>query len=547
MVASQNALAAEAGAEILRTGGNAVDAAVATGFALAVTFPEAGNLGGGGYMVIRLANGKTFALDYREMAPSAASRNMYLDATGKPTNAKLFGRLASGVPGSVAGMSEALAKYGTMSLAQVMAPAIRLADEGFVADSTFSEAIRETDSTSRERSRKAGRELSPFSGIEAFMPAGKPVPRGTRVVQPKLAATLKLIARKGPDAFYRGPIAGMIEAEMSRDCVRGGSPSPRSCGLITKRDLANYRFAWRRPVRTTYRGYVLLTMPPSSSGGIIVSETLNVLERFDSLPAFGSAKHLHILREVLQRTFIDRNFELGDPDFVRIPFVRLTSKTYAEGLRKSIDTLRATPSSIRDPNSREGTETTSYSVVDKYGNAVATTTTLNELFGSGIYVADAGFFLNDEMDDLAAKPGSPNTYGLVEGEQNAVAPGKRPLSAMSPTIVLDPEQRLFLVLGARGGPRIITSVAQVILNVIDYRMSLSDAMSAPRIHFQWLPDSLRVERGGFTQSALDSLRAMGHNLQFVNYVGAKVAAIMRVPGGYVGMDDPRSSGAAVGY
>jgi gamma-glutamyltranspeptidase/glutathione hydrolase len=539
MVASNNTPASEAGAEILRAGGNAIDAAVATSFALAVSFPEAGNLGGGGFMVIRLADGRTAALDYRETAPAAATRNMFLDAAGNATDASLVGRQSSGIPAAVAGLAEAQRRYGSMSLARVLAPAIRLAEEGVVVDSVYRALLLSYKNR-----------IGQYGGASVFYPNGDAPAVGTLLKLPELARTLRLIAQQGPRAFYEGEIADQIVAEMGRDCdaARAGEivPSVRRCGIITKRDLAAYRAKWRQPIRTTYRGYALLTMPPTSSGGITVSETLNILEGFDTIPAFGSFKYAHLLREALQRSFIDRNTELADPDFVQIPLVRLTSKTYAEGLRKTIDSVRARPSPSALETMREGMETTPLSAVDKWGNAVSITTTLNSLFGNGVYIRGAGFFMNNTMDDFAAKPGSPNQFGLVQGEQNAVGPNKRMLSAMAPTIVLDPRGELFLLVGGRGGPRIITSVSQIILNVIDHRMSLADAMAAPRIHHQWLPDSTYYERGGLTPDVLAALNATGHNMNPTSGVGI-TAAIMRVRNGWEGMDDPRSNGSAVGY
>lgn len=539
MVASNNMPASEAGAAILRAGGNAVDAAVATAFALAVSFPEAGNLGGGGFMVIRMADGRTAALDYRETAPAAATPNMYLDAAGNATDGSLVGRLASGVPAAVAGLAEAQRSYGTMSLAQVLAPAIRMAEDGVVVDSVYRALLLDY----RKR-------IGLYAGASVFYPNGDAPAVGSVLKLTELAATLRLIARDGPRAFYEGAIAEQIVAEMSRDCDvhRIGTvvPSARRCGIITKKDLAEYKPEWRQPIRTTYRGYAMLTMPPASSGGITVSETLNILEGFDSLPAFGSVRYKHLLREALQRSFIDRNTELADPAFVQIPLVRLTSKTYAEGLRKTIDSVRARPAPSAATTMREGMETTPHSVVDKWGNAVSVTTTLNSLFGTGVYIRGAGFFMNNTMDDFAAKPGTPNQFGLVQGEQNAVRAKKRALSAMSPTIVLDPRGQLFLAVGGRGGPRIITSVAQIVLNIIDHRMSLGDAMAAPRIHHQWLPDSTYYETGGVAPEVVAALNATGHNMLTTGGVGIN-AAIMRVKGGWEGMDDPRSHGGAAGY
>jgi len=540
MVASGNRLAAAAGTEILKAGGNAIDAAVATGFALAVTYPEAGNIGGGGYMVIRLADGRIAALDYREMAPAAAFRDMYLDSTGRITNGSIQGRSAAGVPGVVAGLASALAKYGSMPLDKVMAPAIRMASEGIIVDSALSRSINGKTAA-----------LSAYSGARIFLPGGKPVAFGSLFKQPELAETLRLVAEKGVDGFYRGKTANLIVAEMQRGCPANISDRARAshnCGIITQADLIAYHPAWRTPIQTSYRGYKLITMAPSSSGGITLGETLNILEGFRSLPSFGSAEYWHLVASAFQRAFIDRNELLGDPDFVRIPLARLISKSYASKLRATIGDSHATPTMSLPKPSHEGTETTHYSVVDALGNAVSTTTTLNGLYGSFVMVEGAGFFLNNTMDDFASQPGTPNMFGLVQAEADAIAPRKRPLSAMTPTIVLDPNGKLFMVLGARGGPRIITSTAQVILNVIDNRMSLFDAMRAPRIHHQALPDVVSYDIGGIDSAEVSKLAAMGYHLSPTAYIGGSVVAIRRVPGGWEGMDDPRGYfGGAVGY
>jgi gamma-glutamyltranspeptidase / glutathione hydrolase len=524
IVASNNRLAAEVGAQVMKQGGNAVDGAVATGFALAVTFPEAGNLGGGGYMVIRMADGRTEALDYRETAPLAATRDMYIGANGKLTGESTIGPRASGVPGAVAGMLEAHRKYGALPISSVLAPAIRLASEGFIVDSTLFASL------SGEKYRISG-----FAGKSVFLPGGSPPRIGSRLIQPQLARTLKMIADSGSRVFYRGSIADSIATEMKRDG-----------GLITKADLARYQPVWRQPIRSSYRGYALLSMPPSSSGGTTVTEMLNILEAYGPVTAFGSAERIHALASASQRAFIDRNSKLGDPSFVRVPLDRLTSKVYAKAIAKSISRNHADPTTQLASQQREGNETTHYSVVDRSGNAVATTTTLNDLYGSGVFVSGGGFFLNDEMDDFTSQPGTPNMYGLIQGAANSIAPGKRMLSAMSPTIVLDPWGHLLLVTGARGGPRIISATSQIILNVIDSRMSLADAMSAPRIHHQSLPDSIRVEKGGLEPSVLARLRQMGHHVYELTGI-ASAASIMRVRGGYEGMDDPRSHGGAVGF
>jgi gamma-glutamyltranspeptidase/glutathione hydrolase len=436
----------------------------------------------------------------------------------------VVGPLASGVPGAVAGLTAALTKYGTMKLADVMAPAIRYAEDGFVVDASFARSLQSN-----------WRIISEFGGAETFSAYRGNEGVGKTLRRPELAATLRRIAEQGAAGFYSGATADAIAEEMRRDG-----------GIITKEDLAKYQPVWREPVVSTYRGYTLYTMPPSSSGGVTVTETLNILEGFPSLPPFGSAEYEHILGSAYQRAFVDRNEKLADPAFVPVPLKQLTDKEYASKLRATIGRDRATPTPSVSRAMREGNETTHYSVADAQGNAVATTTTLNALYGSGVYVRGAGFFMNDEMDDFAAAPGKPNMFGLVQGEANAIQPGKRMLSAMSPTIVLDRDKSLLLVVGSRGGPRIITSTSQVILNVLDHHMILSDAVSAPRIHHQALPDTLQFERNGLATAVVDSLRGMGYGVSGIGGVGL-INAVMRVRGGYFGMPDPRSSGKAVGY
>lgn len=527
MAVSNSALASAAADEILRNGGNAVDAAVALGFALAVTWPEAGNIGGGGYMVIRLSDGRTAAIDYREVAPRAATRDMYVGPDGRLTDRSIVGHLASGVPGAVAGLAHALERYGTMSLRDVMAPAIRLARDGFVVDSGLASSIRNS-----ERVRR-------FDGARLFFPNGEPLTTGARLVQPELARTLQAIADRGPAGFYAGWVADSLVAEMQR----GG-------GIITREDLATYRPRERSVIRSSYRGFTLLAMPPSSSGGVTMTESLNILETWPRLGAHGSTSWYHQVAAAYQRAFIDRNSKLGDPDFVPVPLEQLTSKAYARSLRAGIRDDRATPTREVDAAMqalpREPEHTTHYAVVDAAGSAVSTTTTLNGSWGSGVWVRGAGFFLNNEMDDFAAQPGTPNMFGLVQGEQNAIAPGKRMLSAMSPTIVLDSAQQVLLVAGAAGGPTIITGTSQVILNVLDHRMSLADAMRAPRLHHQALPDSLTIEIGGVAPAVQDSLRAMGWALRPIRSL-VNVNALMRVPGGWEGVYEPRRTGGAVGH
>ncbi|HEX4683889.1 MAG TPA: gamma-glutamyltransferase [Gemmatimonadaceae bacterium] len=526
MVVSMSKEASEAGVEILKEGGNAVDAAVATGFALAVTYPSAGNIGGGGFMVIRMADGRTASLDYREVAPLGATHDMFIE-NGKLTDRSKIGYLASGVPGSVAGMAAALRQYGSMPLAKVMAPAIRLARQGYVIEGSGGA------SGGGRRGGACNPLIERFEGKDLFCPGGQAVAPGTRFAQADLARTLELIAADGPKAFYEGPIADSIAA----DEQRGG-------GLVTREDLKRYTPAWRTPIQSTYRGYSLITMPPSSSGGITMSETLNILENFAPLPPPGSAEYSHLLAESLRRSFTDRNEKLGDPAFVKVPLDQLTSKAYARTLAAQIDPHHAsrTPAFTAGP---EENNTTHYSVVDSHGNAVATTTTLNGGYGSGVWIRGGGFFMNNEMDDFAAQPGTPNMFGLVQGEANAVQPGKRMLSAMSPTIVLDPQGQLLLVTGAAGGPTIITATMETILDVVEFHMSLADAMRVPRLHHQGLPDQLDFEPGGLTEAVQDSLRAMGHKLG--TRILATANSIVRIPGGWQGVGEPRSGGVAVGY
>jgi gamma-glutamyltranspeptidase / glutathione hydrolase len=524
MVVSGSGLASAAGRDVLRAGGNAVDAAVAVGFALAVVHPEAGNLGGGGFMVIRLKDGTVRTLDYRETAPSHATRDMYLDDQGQPTERSVTGDLSAGVPGSVAGLTEAQRRLGRLPLARVIEPAIRLAREGFVVDAYRSRSIADEN----ER-------LAQFPASRAsFLPGGAAPRPGSVLRQPDLASTLEAIRDRGAEGFYRGRVADLIVAEMER----GG-------GLITHEDLAGYRAIWRDPIAIRYRGYTIYSMPPASSGGITMGEILNIMEGYDPLPAFGSPALIHREAEAMRRAFTDRNTWLGDPAFVRNPSDRLLSKAYADSLRRAIGE-RATRTPAFTPGVRSGTSTTHYSVVDPDGNAVSCTTTLNNSYGSAVTVTGAGFLLNDEMDDFATAPGKPNMYGLVQGEANAIAPGKRMLSAMTPSIVLDRDGRLMLVVGTPGGPRIITMVYHVISNVIDHRMPLADAVDAPRMHHQGLPDTLEIERDGFPPATLDSLRARGHAIDNGGYWG-DVEAIARTPAGWEGVSDPRRGGGGAGY
>src|SRR5436190_9464794 len=452
MVVSAHPLATQVGVDILKLGGNAIDAAVAVAFALEVVLPDAGNIGGGGFIVHRTAGGEVTALDYREAAPAAATHDMFVDSAGNPTEKSLAGHLASGVPGSVAGLYEAWKKYGSLPWAAVVAPAIRLA-QGHVVDSARSRDI------ANDRPLLA---RFPASRAQLLVHDSAPPP-GTMWRQPDLARTLQLISDSGPDVFYRGQTADLTVAEM-----------PRGGGLITKDDLRNYRAKWRTPVRLSYRGHTIYSMPPPSSGGVTMGEILNILEGYDTLPAFGTTAYVHLVTEAMRRAFIDRNRWLGDPDFVDMPLDRLLSKSYAATLRSQIDPTHATPTPPQAAGG-EPMHTTHYSIVDSQGNAAAVTTTLNGGFGSGVTVTGAGFLLNNEMDDFASAPGKPNMYGLVQGEANAVAGNKRMLSAMTPSIVLDSAGSLEMVVGTPGGPTIITSVTQVILNVLDQKMSLADA------------------------------------------------------------------------
>jgi gamma-glutamyltranspeptidase/glutathione hydrolase len=524
MVVSGHPLASEVGRDILRAGGNAVDAAVAVGFALAVLHPEAGNIGGGGFMVFRAADGTVRSLDYRETAPGRASRDMYLDANGEPTELSVTGHLSAGVPGSVAGLTAAHQRMGRLAFDSVIAPAIRLAREGFVVDEYRSESIQ---------SDSARLAMFPASAA-SFLPGGRAPAPGSKLVQPDLAATLESIRREGASGFYQGRVADLIVAEMER----GG-------GLISHEDLARYQAIWREPVTIRYRGHTIYSMPPASSGGVTMGEILNIVEGYDPLPPFGTPALMHREAEAMRRAFTDRNAHLGDPGYVDNPVERLLSKDYAASLRRQIGE-RASPTPRFEPAAAGGSSTTHYSVVDAEGNAVSCTTTLNNSYGSAVTVTGAGFLLNDEMDDFATAPGKPNMYGLVQGEANAIAPGKRMLSAMTPSIVLDPSGQLYLVVGTPGGPRIITMVYHVISNVIDHRMPLADAVTAPRLHHQALPDSIRVERGGFTRTTLDSLRARGHAISEGGYWG-DVEAIIRTPSGWQGVSDPRRGGGGAGY
>jgi len=511
---------------VLEAGGNAVDAAVAVGFALAVTHPSAGNIGGGGFMLVRFADGKSTFLDFRERAPEKASRNMYLDASGKATKDSVVGYSAAGVPGSVRGFEYASKKYGRKPWADVVAPAVALAEKGFPVSYGLAKSMHGS----------AGL-LGQFpESKRIFLRDGKPYEAGETFVQPELARTLQRIRETGARDFYEGETARLLAADMERNG-----------GLITLADLKNYAVVERAPLAGDYRGYHIVTAPPPSSGGPGILQMLGVLEGsgYEKSGA-GSAAELHYLAETMRRYFADRAVSMGDPDFVKVPLAGLLDPAYISQLRKSIDPEHATPSSQihGKPVGAESSETTHYSIIDADGNAVAVTYTLNFGYGDGVTVPGLGFLLNDEMDDFAAKPGEANAFGLVQGEANAIQPRKRPLSSMTPTIVTQ-DGKLDLVLGTPGGPTIINSVLEVLLNVVDFGMNVQDAVDFPRIHHQWLPDQLAMERG-FSPDTIALLKARGHQVKMVGGIG-EVAAIQARDGWLEGAADPRTEGTAKGY
>ena len=531
MVASQEALASAIGRDILQQGGNAVDAAVAVGFALAVTLPRAGNIGGGGFMLIHDAKkNETIAIDYREKAPKAAFRDMYLDENGNADEERSrYHGLAVGVPGTVDGLLLALAEHGTMTREQVLAPAIRLAEEGFTVTPGLSSSLQGLT----ERMRKW-----PSTAKIFYHEDGRALQPGETLKQPELAASLRRIAAQGRDGFYQGETADKIIA-----AIKGAG------GTMTAEDLRDYHSVKREPVRGDYRGYEIVSMPPPSSGGIHIIQILNILEGYD-LHASGAntAKTSHLMAEAMQLAYADRAEYLGDPDFIKIPVKGLTSQKYADSLRAKIDPDKARPGAeIRhsDPLPYESDQTTHYSVVDKDGNAVANTYTLNFSYGTGLVAEGTGILLNNEMDDFSAKPGVPNGYGLIGGDANAVEAGKRPLSSMSPTIVFK-DGKPFLVTGSPGGSRIITTVLQIISNVIDHDMNIAEATHAPRIHDQWTPDEIRVEHA-LNADTVRLLENMGHKVERKSAMGS-TQSIMVTPNGLYGASDPRIEDAAtVGY
>ena len=545
IVTSVHELASRAGVEMLRAGGNAVDAAVATGFALAVVHPQAGNLGGGGFLLLRLANGKTHFIDFREKAPAAATENMYLDAQGNviPDSSKdssVVGYKSAGVPGTVAGLVYAEKQYGKLSIEKVIAPAIKLARDGFPLAYEDVQDLKDDEYLAQFPESK-----------RIFLRDGNYYQPGEIFKQPELARTLERLA-KDPDEFYHGAMA----RELAADIHQAG-------GLISAADLAAYEVKEREPVRGTYRGYDIIGAPPPSSGGVALIEVLNILEGFD-LAKLGnrSAAVIHLTSEAFRRAFYDRTDFMGDPDFAQVPVAQLIDKRYAAAWRDSIDLNHASvskdlkrpsifnelervaksrPTALREPQN-----TTHYSVVDAEGNAVAVTTTLNDSFGSRITIKGLGFLLNDEMDDFAAKQGVPNAYGLIQGPANAIGPGKRPLSAMTPTIVLK-DGKLFLVLGSPGGPTIITTVANILLGVVDFSLDIQEAVNAPRFHNQWLPDEILVE-DRLSPDTMNVLRSKGHKLNVEHFWGdGECIMIDPKSGERLGASDGRNNGKAVGY
>lgn len=528
MVVSSQHLASQAGADILKAGGNAVDAAVAVGYAQAVVNPCCGNIGGGGFMTLHLADGKNIFINFRETAPASASADMYLDKDGNLIkDASLYGYLAAGVPGTVKGLDYALEKYGTMKREQVMAPAIKLARDGFILTRADTDVLDTTTARFKQDPEAARIFLKPDGS--AFQP-------GDRLIQTDLANTLERIAKEGPPAFYEGDIPQIVE----KASQAGG-------GKLTTKDFADYTISEVAPITCTYRGYEFISAPPPSSGGVTICQTLNILEGYDlKAMGFNSADYIHTLTEAMRHSYMDRNTFLGDPAFVKNPTEKLTSKAYAEELRKEIIPGKATPSAQVQPGTgpHEKPETTHYSVVDNKGNAVSTTYTINGRFGAVVIPPDTGFFLNDEMDDFTTKIGEKNMYGLVQGERNAIAPGKRPLSSMSPTIVTK-DGKIFLVLGSPGGSRIISITLQTALNIIDHGMAPQEAVNAPRIHHQWLPDEVYYEQRGVSKDSLNLLDKMGYKMVEQTPWGAAELIMVGLPGAAGVSADSSGNDAAV--
>jgi gamma-glutamyltranspeptidase/glutathione hydrolase len=541
MVVTAQHLATEVGVDVLKNGGNAVDAAVAVGYALAVVYPNAGNIGGGGFMTIRLKDGRTTFLDFRERAPLAATKTMYLDKQGKPIKgASLDGYLAVGVPGSVAGFEMAREKYGTLSRQDLMAPAIAYAKDGFVLNQGDAASF----ASNADRLAK-----DPAAAAIFLKKDGKPYGIGEKLVQPDLAASLSAISEMGPDAFYKGAIA---DAVVKASAAKGG--------ILAKGDFEQYAVRELKPVTCSYRGYEIISSPPPSSGGVIICEILNVLEGYPlSYLGPASAETVHVMVEAMRHAYVDRNSALGDPDFVDNPVLKLLDKNYAKDIRDKIDPFRAGLSKDLMPKGfGESKETTHYSIIDKDGNAVAVTYTLNGSFGAGVVADGTGILLNNEMDDFTQKPGVPNLYGLVQGEANAIQPKKTPLSSMSPTIVTK-DGKPFMVIGSPGGSRIITITLEAIVNVIDHGMDIQQAIDAPRIHHQWLPDTVYVEPFGLSPDTERLLAGMGYHLDLSDQTWGQAAGIL-VGGKSLGeiekgggaryngdIDSRASAGEALGY
>lgn len=553
MVVSSQHLASQVGVDILKLGGNAIDAAVAVGYAQAVVNPCCGNIGGGGFMTIHLANGEDTFINFRETAPAAASANMYLDEKGNvKKGASLYGYLAAGVPGTVLGLDTAQRKYGKLTRQQVMEPAIKLAREGFILNRGDTDILDTTIAKFRD---------DPEAARIFLRPNGDPLQPGDRLIQTDLANTLESIAKNGPDAFYQGKIPQAVEAAAKK----GG-------GILTAKDFADFRIAETAPITCSYRGYEFVSAPPPSSGGVTLCEILNVLEGYDlKASGFNSAQTIHTMTEAMRHAYMDRNTFLGDPAFVKNPTEKLLSKEYAAEIRKQIQPEIATPSSRVQPGMEphEKPETTHYSIVDHSGNAVSTTYTINGRFGSVVIAPGTGFFLNDEMDDFTVKVGEQNMYGLVQGATNAIAPGKRPLSSMTPTLVTK-DGKVFMVVGSPGGSRIITITLQTVLNIIDHGMAPQEAVDAPRIHHQWLPDEVYFEQRGLSADTQKLLQERGYKLVEQTPWGAAELIMVGLPGAagvssessgndsavsgkvregfiYGANDVRRPSGSAVGY
>jgi gamma-glutamyltranspeptidase/glutathione hydrolase len=529
MVVSAKEQASEVGLGILKKGGNAIDAAVAVQFALAVVYPNAGNIGGGGYLVYRAASGETNTLDFREKAAAQASRDMYLDSAGMPIIEKsLLGHLAAGVPGSVAGMVAAHEKYGKLKWADLLEPAIELASQGFPISERQAHELNGLHDT-----------FLKFNTLGTALLKSTPWKQGDKLVQKELAHTLELIRDKGNAGFYQGEVADSLVAEMKR-----------GQGIMTLEDLKNYKAIWRRPVVGQYRGYKVITMPPTSSGGIALIQLLEAVEPFP-LKRWGhnADSTVQVVVEAERRVYADRATYLGDPDFIKVPEAQLVAPAYVKSRMSSFNWAKATPSAevkagVLMPAEHE--ETTHYSIVDREGNSVSITTTLNGSYGSTVVVKGAGFLLNNEMDDFSVKPGAPNMYGLVGGEANAIAPGKRMLSSMTPAI-LEKDGKLFMVVGTPGGSTIITSVFQTIINVVDFNMSMQEAVNAKKFHHQWLPDEVQTEEGAVDSLTVIKLKAKGYNFVPRGAIGRVDAILKTKEGYYQGGADPRGDDAALGW